>query len=73
MAYCNVGLCPDLKWSAAVFHIEFLIVVKAETALLILKQLQQLFLVVAVAEPDSISNRPAILWLLQQQHLFYQQ
>jgi len=67
MAYRNIGLCLDLKWSAAVFQIELLMLIIPETALLLLYQLQQLFLDVAVAELDSISNRSAILWLLQQQ------
>ena len=67
MAYRNIGLCLDLKWPAAVFQIELLMLIIPETALLLLYQLQQLFLAVAVAELDSISNRSAILRLLQQQ------
>jgi len=69
LAYCNIGLCLDLNWSAAVFPIELLMLIKPETALLLLYQLQQLLLVVAVAELDSISNRSAFLQLLQQQLL----
>jgi len=53
--------------SAAVFPIKLLMLIKPETALLLLYQLQQLFLVVTVAEIESISNRSAILRLLQQQ------
>ena len=67
MAYRNIGLCLDLKWSAAIFPIELMMLIIPETPLLLLYQLQQLFLAVAVAELDSISNRSAILWLLQQQ------